>query len=258
MARIRSVKPEMRKSLTVCSWPIPVRWTFVGLLGYLDDAGRGLDELRLLKAELYPLDDDMTAKKIGAHLAVLIDRGPLCRYVLDGQSYLHITSWTEHQRVSHPTPSRIPPCPIHDKPGESSGSAPEDSRTAPEDSGDAPPSRARGAGKGREQGEELAPDGAIPESPGRPRDELFEAIVAVCQLDLASLTKSARGEVNNARRQLAEVDATPGQVQVRANRYRQRYRDSHLTPSALAKHWASLAVTSTAEQRARDPLASAK
>ena len=64
MARMRMAKPDMRKSLTVSSWPVVVRWTFVGLLGYVDDYGRGVDELRLLKAELYPLDDDVTLKKI--------------------------------------------------------------------------------------------------------------------------------------------------------------------------------------------------
>src|SRR5690348_15360879 len=115
MARIRSVKPEMRRSLTVCSWPIPVRWTFVGLLGYVDDYGRGLDDLRLIKAELYPLDDSMGTRRIDQHLRTIIDRGPLCRYIVAGQRYLHVTSWSEHQRVSHPTPSRIPPCPQHDK-----------------------------------------------------------------------------------------------------------------------------------------------
>lgn len=115
MARIRSIKPEMRRSLTVCAWPIPVRWTFVGLLGYLDDFGRGIDDCRLIKAELYPLDDDLTARKVDAHLATIVNSGPLCRYVVDGRAYLHITTWTEHQRVNRPTKSRHPQCPVHEK-----------------------------------------------------------------------------------------------------------------------------------------------
>jgi len=115
MARIRTIKPSMFRSLTVCSWPIDVRWTFAGMFTYLDDYGRGLDEPRLIKAELYPLDDKMTLRKIAAHLETLVARGPLCCYVLDGHNYLHITSWSEHQRVTHPTDSQIPPCPIHEK-----------------------------------------------------------------------------------------------------------------------------------------------
>lgn len=114
MARIRSIKPEMRRSLTVTSWPIPVRYTFVGLLGYLDDYGRGLDDTRLLKAELYPLDDDLTARKVDAHLTTIAKAGPLCRYQVDGRRYIHVVSWSEHQRVNRPSASRIPPCPFHE------------------------------------------------------------------------------------------------------------------------------------------------
>ena len=114
MARIRTVKPDIRRSQLVSSWPYVVRWTFVGLPGYLDDEGRGYDDPRLIKAELYPLDDDMTAKKIEHHLDVIAGQGPLCRYEVDGRRYLHITSWGEHQRINRPTPSRIPPCPMHE------------------------------------------------------------------------------------------------------------------------------------------------
>lgn len=114
MARIRTIKPHLFTSRTVSRWPVPVRWTFAGLFTYLDDKGRGLDEARLVKAELYPLDDSMTVKKVDDHLGVIAGSGPLCRYEADGERYLHIVSWREHQRVNRPTPSKIPPCPTHD------------------------------------------------------------------------------------------------------------------------------------------------
>ena len=113
MARIRTIKPHLFRSRTVSRWPIPVRWTFAGLFTYLDDKGRGMDEARLVKAELYPLDDTMTVKKVEEHLAVIADNGPLCRYQVEDERYFHITSWREHQRVNRPTPSLIPACPIH-------------------------------------------------------------------------------------------------------------------------------------------------
>lgn len=238
------VKPDMRKSLTVSSWPIHVRWTFVGLIGYVDDEGRGLDELRLLKAELYPLDDDMTPKKIGTHLAALVDRGPLCRYSVDGVNYLHITTWTEHQKVSHPTPSRIPPCPTHDKLASDSGAAPEDDGNVPPRAG----AGARGSGN-REQGS-LEPAGPV-----RERDELFDAMAKACGIDVASLTTSGRAPLNAALKQLRQVDATPGQVTLRARRYRERFREAPLTPTALAKHWASLENGASRED---DPMGWAK
>lgn len=114
MARIRTIKPSIFSSLTVSSWPIELRWMFAGMFTYLDDHGRGLDETRLIKAELFPLDDKITARRIDAHLNTLQSSGPLCRYEVDGCRYLHITSWREHQRVSHPSPSKCPPCPVHD------------------------------------------------------------------------------------------------------------------------------------------------
>lgn len=120
MARIRTIKPSMFSSLTVCAWPVDVRWTFAGLFTYLDDHGRGLDETRLIKAELYPLDDRMTPRKVEEHVALIASSGPLCRYEVAGQRYLHIITWREHQRVNRPTPSRIPPCPTHAKDGDKS------------------------------------------------------------------------------------------------------------------------------------------
>ena len=115
MARIRTIKPTMFSSLTVCAWPVEVRWTFAGLFTYLDDKGRALDETRLIKAELYPLDDKMTPRKVEEHLTIIASSGPLCRYEVAGQRYMHVTSWREHQRINRPTPSRIPPCPQHEE-----------------------------------------------------------------------------------------------------------------------------------------------
>lgn len=118
MARIRTIKPSMFSSLTVSAWPTDVRWTFAGLFTYMDDYGRGLDEARLVKAELWPMDDRMTPKKVDEHLALIAKSGPLCRYEVAGQRYFHITSWKEHQRVNRPTRSKIPTCPTHPSGGD--------------------------------------------------------------------------------------------------------------------------------------------
>lgn len=122
MARIRSIKPEIRKSLTVGAWPREVRLAWIYLFGYLDDHGRGLDNLPLLKAELFPLDRDVTEKKLDGWLNLMAEKPqhdpleppPLCRYEARGQRFLHAVKWTSHQRVSHPGPSGSAPCPVHD------------------------------------------------------------------------------------------------------------------------------------------------
>ena len=121
MGRIRSIKPELRTDLTVGSWPIPCRYAWVLLIGYLDDRGRGRDDLRLLTADMFPLDRDVTERKVNGWLALMAscvgdgDEPPLCRYEVDGLRYLHAVKWRRHQRINRPSESRLPPCPIHDK-----------------------------------------------------------------------------------------------------------------------------------------------
>lgn len=117
MARMRMIKPEIRRSRTVTGWPRDVRLAWVFLLCYLDDEGRGEDDLALIKAELFPRDRDVSEKKLDGWLWLIGEKEPdppLCRYRVDGLDYLHATNWTEHQKISHPKPSAIPPCPVHE------------------------------------------------------------------------------------------------------------------------------------------------
>ena len=113
MARIRSVKPEVRTSLTVASWPIEVRYAWILLWGYLDDFGRGVDDTRLLVADMFPLDRNVTERRMAGWLEIWTKAGIVCRYEIDGRSYLHAVNWGEHQKISHPSKSRIPPCLDH-------------------------------------------------------------------------------------------------------------------------------------------------
>jgi hypothetical protein len=110
VARIRSVKPELRTSLTVAEWPREVRYLFVLLWGYLDDHGRGVDEPRLVKADCLPLDDDLTSDDVDHWLNVMAASGAVCRYSVGGRKYLHCPNWGEHQKPQHPKDSKIPPC----------------------------------------------------------------------------------------------------------------------------------------------------
>ena len=123
MARIRTVKPQLRTSEIVASWPREVRYFFVLLWGYLDDEGRGLDVPKGIAGDCFPRDEDVTTAKVDRWLTLMTkpldgDDAPLCRYQVTGRRYLHCPNWSRHQKVNRPTPSRIPPCPIHDKPTE--------------------------------------------------------------------------------------------------------------------------------------------
>jgi hypothetical protein len=119
VARIRSIKPELRTSKLVASWPREVRYFFALLWGYLDDKGRGLDVPKAIAGDCFPYDDDITPSKVDKWLNLMTRGrngrpGPVCRYEVDGVRYLHC-NFREHQRINRPTPSRLPPCPLHDR-----------------------------------------------------------------------------------------------------------------------------------------------
>lgn len=119
MARIRSVKPELRRSLTVSSWKRETRYAWVLLWGYLDDYGYGVDDIRLITSDLFPLDRDVTERKMNNWLLEMAtpagdDEPPaLCRFEINGRRYLHAVKWADHQKPAHPTDSRFPSCPVH-------------------------------------------------------------------------------------------------------------------------------------------------
>lgn len=111
MARIRSVKPELRTSHTVAAWPREVRYFWVLLWGYLDDHGGGVDDLRLIKADAFPLDDDLTPAILDEWIDMFVASGSVCRYEIRGRRYLHAPSWSDHQKPSHAGKPKVPPCP---------------------------------------------------------------------------------------------------------------------------------------------------
>lgn len=144
MARIRSIKPDAFMSDSLSRVPRGVRWTFAGLWTYLDDEGRGRDDVRLIKAALYPLDDDVALSMLSDDLKQLEHIGCICRYEVDGKTYMHAPGWEDHQRVSHPTASKLPRCSRHD---------PDPFGKPPEEFGK-PPEPLRPERKGKEQGKE--------------------------------------------------------------------------------------------------------
>jgi hypothetical protein len=96
------MKPDLRWSEKVASWPIPVRYFWTLLWGYVDDHGKGKDNPLLVKADCFPLDEDITAKTIDEWLWLLSESGVVIRYEVDGTRLLAIRNWAEHQKPQHP------------------------------------------------------------------------------------------------------------------------------------------------------------
>lgn len=107
MARIRTIKPEFFTSLTVANLSHQARLTFVGLWTHVDDRGRCVDDARLVKAALWPLDD-RTSKDVDVDLWEIADAGLIQRYTVDGKKFIAVTTWEEHQRISRPSGSKHP------------------------------------------------------------------------------------------------------------------------------------------------------
>lgn len=73
-----------------------------------------------------------------------------------------------------------------------------------------------------------------------PRDPIFETVASVCGIDwTVPMTRSARGQINKAVKELREIEATPEEIVRVSAAYRIRWPDIDLTPTALVKHWST-------------------
>jgi hypothetical protein len=108
MARIRSIKPDFFTSDTVSALPLRARLTWIGLWTHCDDHGRCRDNVKLVKAAVWALDD-VSLRDVTEDLAALETAGVIYRYTgSDAKQYIQITNWTEHQKVDRPSKSTIP------------------------------------------------------------------------------------------------------------------------------------------------------
>ncbi|MEU3020831.1 hypothetical protein ABZ635_25995 [Nocardiopsis sp. NPDC007018] len=107
MPRIRTIKPDFFTSLTIADLTKEARLTFIGLWTHVDDEGRCVDDARLVKAAVWPLDD-RTAKDVDVDLWEISDAGLVLRYAVDGKKFIAVSGWQEHQRINRPTPSKFP------------------------------------------------------------------------------------------------------------------------------------------------------
>ncbi len=108
--RIRSIKPEFWSSEDVAALDWPTRLLFIGLWSYVDDNGVGRDVEKLIVADLFPLEDDPreALATVSRGLARLAEDRLITRYAVDSKPYLHVTTWSAHQKIDRPGKSRYP------------------------------------------------------------------------------------------------------------------------------------------------------
>jgi hypothetical protein len=115
MASKRMLSPEMFTSRSVNAQPVATRWTWAGLLCYLDDYGYGEDAAALVHAAVWPRDEMYTITDVEADLAKLTDADSLCRFTCCDKNQIHAVNWREWQTVPHPGKPRFCVCPDHSR-----------------------------------------------------------------------------------------------------------------------------------------------
>ena len=110
--RIRSIKPEFWSSPDIAALSDADRLLFIGLWSYVDDQGRGKDDVALIVAALFPHDMVAnpldTVAKVRDGLARLHAANLILRYTVASRTYFLVTGWSKHQKVDKARPSRLP------------------------------------------------------------------------------------------------------------------------------------------------------
>lgn len=98
MPRIRTIKPEFWQDEKLAPLDVIDRLVFLGLISMADDAGRLLDNVKVIDAFVFP-ETTETSRESLANLSRIsrIRRG----VTPSGQKVIQITNWGRHQRVDH-------------------------------------------------------------------------------------------------------------------------------------------------------------
>lgn len=107
MARIRTIKPSFFTSETIAQLTLAQRLTFIGLWTHVDDEGRCVDNARLVKAAIWPLDD-RTGAEVESDLGALTEHSLITRYTVAGKRYIVVNGFREHQVINRRTKSSLP------------------------------------------------------------------------------------------------------------------------------------------------------
>ncbi len=107
MARARTIKPQFLRSDSMRRVSRDAQLTFIRLWLVADDAGRVFIDVHGLGYKLYPGDEEVWPR-VAEWLAELEREHCIECYAVDGWYYLRIVNWRRHQRISHPSPSRLP------------------------------------------------------------------------------------------------------------------------------------------------------
>jgi hypothetical protein len=108
MAQDRMLRASMRTSEKVNDWPIPLRYFWTQLWGYCDDHGRGRYDSRLIVADTFPIDDEVSSAVVSRWMQALEMARVIRSYEVDGKKYFECVNWSEHQEPTYLKKTDIP------------------------------------------------------------------------------------------------------------------------------------------------------
>jgi hypothetical protein len=111
MPRIRTIKPECHQHEKVGGLSDRRFRLWVGLITQSDDEGRQVASAEQLRTVIWGYHPSVTVKQVEEDLQHLSKLGLIRLYRVQKRRYLDFPTWKVHQRISKPTPSRLPPHP---------------------------------------------------------------------------------------------------------------------------------------------------
>ncbi len=106
----RMIEPDIWRNEKIGNLPDTGRLLFIGIFSSADDDGRLKASPKFLKATVFPYDNDKTDEQIRELRDMCASLGLIRIYSKNGQEYLNIPGWEEHQKIRRDryNPSKLP------------------------------------------------------------------------------------------------------------------------------------------------------
>jgi hypothetical protein len=110
MPRIRTLKPSFWTDSKVVALSHEARLLTIGLISLADDEGRFVATPAAIRGYVYPYDH-ITDHVVRRWRDEIVKAGVIWIRTIDGLEIGYFPHWRDHQRISHVTPSMLPPPP---------------------------------------------------------------------------------------------------------------------------------------------------
>jgi hypothetical protein len=108
MPRNRLLKKEFFTDPKVGALPLGARLLFQSMWVNADDTGHGIADIRLLKAQAFPYDANISLEDIEGWLKQMVNARMVTLYEAAGEHYYEVRNFLKHQVISHPSKFEYP------------------------------------------------------------------------------------------------------------------------------------------------------